>query len=50
MHTTVPSVTVWNWSDIYPNYAERMAAMAHPFNVANAFIDASFLFLVPLKD
>ena len=40
---------VWLWSRLYPDYAERMAEMAHPNNVANAFEDASYLSLVPLK-
>ena len=41
------AMTFWTWAEMYPVYAERMAAMSHPFNVDNAFIDASFLTLQP---
>lgn len=40
---------VFSWSRLYPDYTERMSAMAHPSNIANAFEDASHLSLVPLK-
>lgn len=41
---------VWSWSRLYPDYTERMAAMAHPRNVANAFEAAEMMRLIPLKD
>lgn len=47
MNDSMMAMMFWTWAEMYPVYAERMAAMSHPFNVDNAFIDASFLSLQP---
>lgn len=47
MNDNMMAVVFWTWSEMYPDYSERIAAMSHPFNVDNAFIDASFLYLQP---
>jgi hypothetical protein len=33
------------WSEVFPDYAERMAAMSHPANIHNAYVAASMMFL-----
>lgn len=47
MSDNMMAMMFWTWAEMYPVYAERIAAMSHPFNVDNAFIDASFLYLQP---
>lgn len=47
MNDNMMALAFWTWSELYPDYSERIAAMSHPFNVDNAFIDASFLYLQP---
>lgn len=47
MNESMSAEFIWTWAEVYPVYAERMAEMSHPFNVDNAFIDASFLSLQP---
>ena len=47
MNDIMQALYVWNWSNLYPDYSERMAAMSHPCNVDIAFVDASFLSLQP---
>jgi hypothetical protein len=37
----------WNWSEVWPDYAERMAAMAR--HVPMAFLKADALELEPMQ-